>query len=74
MSRKPKDTYSFSLNNSTPTPLRFSKVEEFFIRIAIKIVKRRFRKEEHKRIINGVVDKVQKVDDIVPLWESDPRD
>ena len=71
---KSKDTYSFSLNNSTPTPLRFSKIEEFFIRIAMRIVKRKFRKEEASKIINGVVDKTHEIDNVVPLWEPDPRD
>lgn len=72
---KEKDTaYSFSLNGATPTPLHFSKFEEFFIRIAIKIINRRFRKEKTKQTINGVSDKVQKPDNVIPLWEPDPRD
>lgn len=75
MAKAEKDTYSFSLDGSTPTPLHFSKFEDFFIRIAMLIVKRKIRKEERKRIVNGVVDKVQqKVDNVVPIWEPDPRD
>ena len=30
--------------------------------------------EEPEKIINGVGDQAYKVDNVVPLWESDPRD